>query len=149
MLKVEVFGEVPLARFGHTMTLGKLFKHSVKEESCHVWRSNWRYWKIRDNWRYLHPWPSFKEMDKVRRWRNRSCSKSCTFIYKCRYFINGCLWRSYWRWVSCKWWSLSTWLKKWREEGLMDDSSRCGKNSWMKVWAYNNLFKTLLTSVWR
>jgi len=24
MMKVEVFGEVPLARFGHTMTLGKL-----------------------------------------------------------------------------------------------------------------------------
>ena len=51
--KVEVFGEVPLARFGHTITQGKFTAHqsdsiyySIEIEGHSVRRSNRRHWKV-------------------------------------------------------------------------------------------------------
>ena len=54
MQKVEVFGEVPLARFGHTITQGNHFHthfpdinlaYSVKIEDRAIW---WRHWRHRE-----------------------------------------------------------------------------------------------------
>lgn len=39
MQKVEVFGEVPLARFGHTITQGKWAQSSCKRANCVVSKS--------------------------------------------------------------------------------------------------------------
>jgi len=62
--KVEVFGEVPLARFGHTITQGKakylilnhlgsnnfMFLCSLKVESGHFRRSYGRHWQVHYHW---------------------------------------------------------------------------------------------------
>ncbi len=53
MQKVEVFGEVPLARFGHTITQGILCKltfYSFKVQSYPLWWSHWRYWEVYNYW---------------------------------------------------------------------------------------------------
>lgn len=55
MQKVEVFGEVPLARFGHTITQGMTpqlltLNYSIKIKSRTLWRSHWRHRQVHYHW---------------------------------------------------------------------------------------------------
>jgi hypothetical protein len=59
MQKVEVFGEVPLARFGHTITQGMTpqlltLNYSIKIKSSALWRSHGRHRQVHNHWRYIH-----------------------------------------------------------------------------------------------
>jgi len=72
MQKVEVFGEVPLARFGHTITQGMTpqlltLNYSIKIKSRTLWRSHWRHRQVHYHRRYIHTWFDFLQMDKTRR----------------------------------------------------------------------------------
>ena len=71
MQKVEVFGEVPLARFGHTITQGiyslkpvmPIFSVEIKGDS--IWRCHRGHRKVYNYWRHLCFGLDFIQMDKT------------------------------------------------------------------------------------